>query len=119
MYAYVASAKRSNFALYQSTFGTCSARLRDPTTSILSCGRSIFSELELKTQSNLSPFVSYPLEDDSNPPSLGLANTSHDTWIFSCFATPYTLTWPGLQNGLTVKMEEIIDVFFEFKILLF
>ena len=116
MYTYT---KRSNFALYYSTFGTCSARLRDPTTSILSCGRSIFSELELKTQSNLSPFVSYPLEDDSNPPSLGLANTSHDTWIFSCFATPYTLTWPGLQNGLTVKMEEIIDVFFEFKIFLF
>ena len=93
--------------MIENTLGICSARLRDPTTSILSCGKSILSELELNTQSNLSPLFWYFFDEecDGSPPSFGLAKTSQETWIFSCFATPYTFTCPGLQNGLTEKRE--------------
>lgn len=96
------SVKCCQMIFFIHTLGMYSASDRVPLTLTLSLGRSMRSLLELKTQSNLKPGLWTPR---LSPPSvtLGLAITSQATWILSCLATPYTWTWPGLQNGLSAR----------------
>ena len=70
------------------TCGMWSATDRVPEVWMRFSWTSNLSEDELKTHSNFRFWE-------------GFAMTSQLTWIRSLFATPYTLTCPGLQNGLS------------------